>query len=448
MNFAPRAGMTWSPFKSNKTTVRAGAGIFYDWYETSIYENTIRQDGFHQYDTIIRNPGYPNPYDGGNVVVANPSIVQVGTDLNMPTVRRYSVGVEQQILSWLRMRANYFNQYGWNQFRSRNINDPVLGVRPDTTLGNITYLETTGEADSQGLDVNFNFNYQPRRLFGVFGYTIGERNNYTDGALTLPVNSNDLEAEWGPASDDIRHRIFGFFNTELFWGLRAGINYRALSGRPYNITTGFDTNLDGVINERPVGFGRNAGRLPWQSNTDMRLSWSRGFGPSRSPSGPGAAWVAAARCHARRSRRRWRWRRHDGRSDGRQRQGGAPRGLPADVQRLQPGELHQLRLRPHLGLRSAIRRRLQPARRLELGMRIGFCAGQHSLDEPLPLPWFVGVQRADSAQAGSARFFWTQELRKHRNTGTQEHRNTAYSATRRLEVLCERQGRADRRGSR
>ena len=287
LNFAPRAGMTWSPFKSNRTTVRAGVGIFYDWYETSLYENTIRQDGLHQYDTIIRNPGYPNPYDGGTVVVTAPSIVRVGNDLEMPTVRRFSVGVEQQLLGWLRMRANYFNQHGWNQFRSRNINDPVLGLRPDSTYGNITYLETTGEADSQGLDVNFNFNYQPRRLFGVFGYTIGERTNYTDSPLSLPVDSNELEAEWGPASDDIRHRIFGFFNTELFWGLRAGINYRALSGRPYNITTGFDTNLDGVINERPEGYGRNAGRLPWQSNTDLRLSWGRGFGPSRTPSGPG-----------------------------------------------------------------------------------------------------------------------------------------------------------------
>ena len=287
MNVAPRAGMTWSPFKSNKMTVRAGAGLFYDWYETSLYENTLRQDGTRQYDTIIRNPGYPNPYEGGLVQVVNPSIVQVGTDLNMPTVRRYSLGVEQQLLSWLRLRANYFNQHGWNQFRSRNVNDPVLGVRPDDTLGNITYLETTGTADSQGLDLNFNFNYQPRRLFGVFGYTIGERHNYTDSALSLPVNSNDLEAEWGPASDDIRHRFFSFINTELFWGLRAGVNFRALSGRPYNITTGFDTNLDGVINERPAGFGRNAGRLPWQSNTDLRLSWSRGLGPSRQPSGPG-----------------------------------------------------------------------------------------------------------------------------------------------------------------
>jgi hypothetical protein len=29
-NFAPRAGVAWSPFKNGKTTLRAGAGIFYD----------------------------------------------------------------------------------------------------------------------------------------------------------------------------------------------------------------------------------------------------------------------------------------------------------------------------------------------------------------------------------------------------------------------------------
>ncbi len=83
MNIAPRAGMTWSPFKSNKTTVRAGAGIFYDWYETSLYENALRQDGTRQFDTIIRNPGYPNPYlgDGVLIVPINPSIVRVGDDL-------------------------------------------------------------------------------------------------------------------------------------------------------------------------------------------------------------------------------------------------------------------------------------------------------------------------------------------------------------------------------
>lgn len=284
LNLAPRAGFSWTPFKSNKTTVRGGAGLFYDWYETSTYEQTLLVDGERQSDLIIRNPGFPDPYVGGSVVAIPASIIRAG-DLDMPTVRRFSVGVEQELTSWLRLRSNYFTQYGWNQFRARNVNAPIDGVRPDAALGNITEILSDGIAESQGIDLNLNFNYRPRRLFGVFGYTLAERQNFADSALSLPANNVDIDAEWGPAADDIRHRIFSFVTTDLFWGLRAGLNFRAQSGRPYTITTGFDANADGVVNDRPAGLGRNSERLPWQTSADLRLSWSKGIGPVRSTSG-------------------------------------------------------------------------------------------------------------------------------------------------------------------
>ncbi len=284
LNLAPRAGFSWTPFSSNKTTVRGGAGLFYDWYETSVYEQTLLVDGERQSDLIIRNPGFPNPYVGGSVVAIPANIVRAG-DLDMPTVRRYSVGVEQTLTSWLRLRANYFNQYGWNQLRARNANAPIDGVRPDSAYGNITEILSDGTAESQGIDLNLNFNYRPRRMFGMVGYTLGERQNYANSATTLPANSQDIDAEWGPAADDIRHRIFSFFTTDLGWGLRAGLNVRAMSGRPYTVTTGFDDNGDGVLNDRPDGYGRNSERLPWQTSTDLRLSWSKGFGPVRSTPG-------------------------------------------------------------------------------------------------------------------------------------------------------------------
>ena len=50
LNLAPRAGLTWSPFKNGKTTVRAGGGIFYDWLEAEVYEQTLRVDGVRQQD--------------------------------------------------------------------------------------------------------------------------------------------------------------------------------------------------------------------------------------------------------------------------------------------------------------------------------------------------------------------------------------------------------------
>ena len=44
------------------------------------------------------------------------------------------------------------------------------------------------------------------------------------------------------------------------------------SGRPYNITTGFDDNGDSVVNDRPEGVRRNTGRGPNFASLDFRLS--------------------------------------------------------------------------------------------------------------------------------------------------------------------------------
>ncbi len=46
-NWAPRAGFTWTP-RAGKTTVRGGFGIFYDWYRSELYEQTLRVDGISQ----------------------------------------------------------------------------------------------------------------------------------------------------------------------------------------------------------------------------------------------------------------------------------------------------------------------------------------------------------------------------------------------------------------
>ena len=60
-NFGPRFGVTWSPGKSGKTTLRGSAGIFYDWLSTNTYEQTLRVDGFRQQEMNIINPSYPIP---------------------------------------------------------------------------------------------------------------------------------------------------------------------------------------------------------------------------------------------------------------------------------------------------------------------------------------------------------------------------------------------------
>jgi hypothetical protein len=80
---------------------------------------------------------------------------------------------------------------------------------------------------------------------------LSKTQNDTDGGGSFPVNSYDFTGEYGRAGFDIRHRFNFFGSINLPWqvSLTPLINY--FSGRPFNIITGQDTNLDRQFTERP-----------------------------------------------------------------------------------------------------------------------------------------------------------------------------------------------------
>jgi hypothetical protein len=278
-NFAPRAGLAWSPFKDGKTTIRAGAGIFYDWFATTIFEQTLRVDGRRQRDIVIQNPCYPDPLSCGSEVRLPPSRIQVDPDLKMPYVAQASLGVQRELFAGTQLRVNYFYQRGYNLLRGHNINAPVPGGgRPDPTAGNITQIESVAYSKNHTLLVGLNFNNMKRRILASINYLLAKNTNEADSPFSLPADNFDLAAERGPAITDARHRVFGLFNTQLFYGLSLGTLFNYSSATPYNITTGFDDNGDSVINDRPRGVGRNSARGSSQWNLSARLSWGFGFG--------------------------------------------------------------------------------------------------------------------------------------------------------------------------
>jgi hypothetical protein len=206
----------------------------------------------------------------------------------MPQITRASFGVEHALTSWAQFRSNYFIQRTNDEFRAVNLNAAANGVVPFPDLGIITYVDAIGEAKSQGVDLSMNLNYAPKRIFGAINYRLAKAMNDGDSATSLPVSGDDLAAEWGPSRGDVRHRIFGFVTVPLVYGFRTNLNMRYESGQPYNITTGFDDNGDGVINDRPLGVGRNSARGDGQLNVDLRLGWQKSVGQARGgDQGPG-----------------------------------------------------------------------------------------------------------------------------------------------------------------
>lgn len=276
-NFAPRLGVAWSPFRDGKTTIRAGAGIFYYWFAPNTFEQTLRVDGERQYDIVVQTPGFPDPLNGGLASALPPGRIQRDPILPMPYIESASVGVEKEVGLRFHIRAAYFYQRGVHSLRGHNINAPVPGLgRPDPTLGNVDQIESTANSTLHLLNVNIsNFS---KRFTWLVNYMLSESINETDGPLSLPADNNNLRGERGPAPGDSRNRLFAMVNLGLFKGLRLGALSHFNTATPYNLTTGRDDNRDSVSNDRPPGVGRNSARGAAEFDLSTRLSWGFGFG--------------------------------------------------------------------------------------------------------------------------------------------------------------------------
>jgi hypothetical protein len=295
-NLMPRVGFTWTPV-GNRTAIRGGYGLFYDWYESNLYDQTLRVNGIAQRDLLILNPGYPDPSSGLMADVQPGGRIQASPDLEMPSVHQMSIGVERQVGQNMSVQASYQMLRGRNLMRSININAPdALGIRPDPTVGTVTQFDSTGRSQSDRVELRATFRVPQRNTFMNVNYTLGQVKNHADGATTLPANNLDPDAEWGPSRQDIRHRIQGQINVPLFYGVRTNVNFQAQSASPYTMTTGRDDNRDGVVNDRPAGVGRNTerGASTWTMNLNITKQIALG-GPRDGQGGGGGGFPGGGR---------------------------------------------------------------------------------------------------------------------------------------------------------
>jgi len=288
LHLAPRGGIAWSPFKSGKTTIRGGGGVFYDWLDAQAYEQGVQLDGMHQQIETIVQPGYPDVTRGGRAVVLPAGRMQFAPDLKQPQLAEAIAGVEQTLPGEVRVNAMYIRRRGSNLLRGVNVNAPLPnGLRPDPASGTVTEIQSVGRSQLDAISVNVNYARPQQRIFLAANYTVGRSLDEADSLFSLPANNYDPAAERGPALGYPQHRFMSMVNLPLRKRFRLGTSLRAQSALPYNITTGRDDNRDTVSNDRPAGVTRNAGRGRAQVDLGLRLSWGVGFGgPAAPPAGP------------------------------------------------------------------------------------------------------------------------------------------------------------------
>jgi hypothetical protein len=289
-SIGPRFGVTYAPFKSGKTSLRASWGIFYEWFGSGIYEQSLRVDGFRQQDLTVTNPAFSETPDLSQATVtAKPTRYLVDPNLTMSRNQRVSAGIDQTITPRMRVSATYAYTQIEHSFRGENLNTPVNGVRPDPNFANVIRVVSDGAGRQHTLSVNGSWlfaasspqlqqaRFNIRRGSLNFGYgTARVRNNY-DGPFQPPA-TGDIANEWGPSGGDVRQRLNFGINSSAVKNMNVGISVNASTGSPYNITSGADTNGDLFFNDRPAGYGRNAGRGKGQYTVNGNLSYNFTFG--------------------------------------------------------------------------------------------------------------------------------------------------------------------------
>jgi hypothetical protein len=281
---SPRVGVTYVPWESRKTVFRAAYGLFYDMFAVNFF---TANTGFANGGAlgVGNNPGGETPVfsitqrrftiqDGVPVFGTTPQppygAFAVSQDLELPYVEHFNVNVEQQIGPATAIQIGYVGTRGHRLAVMRDINAPVpsaAGVaqarRPFNALypelAAINELESIGRSSYNSLQMSLIQNNW-RGLSGRLNYTLGHAmDNASEARNTLPMDSRNLDLDWGNAAFDIRHVLTGGFTYSLpaFSKSRLGDGWQVnvvatfQSGTPFNVTTGADTSGTGDRADRP-----------------------------------------------------------------------------------------------------------------------------------------------------------------------------------------------------
>ncbi len=283
-DLSPRAGFTFTPSESRKTVIRGGWGLFYDMFAVNFFTaNTSFANGGAL--GVGNNPGGTSPVfsitqtkfniaDGVPVFGTTPNppygAFAVSQDLKLPYVINFNANVQQQLAPTMIAQIGYVGTRGHRLGLMRDINAPApraggvsQAARPYNalypTLAAINQLESIGSSEYNSLQMSL-IQSSWHGLSGRLNYTLSHaRDNGSEARNTLPMNSADINADWGNAAFDVRHVVTAGFTYSLptMGGGRLGDGWQIntiahfQSGRPFNITTGADTDGTGDRQDRP-----------------------------------------------------------------------------------------------------------------------------------------------------------------------------------------------------
>jgi len=258
-NFAPRVGFNYSTL-NGKLSFHAGYGIYYDRIVLQLITLERGLDG-RALPVAVRAgnaltapngmpifldqnghfvPGAPtfsNPFTGFVLPGAGASGINIiDNSMQNPMVQQSNLGLQWEFARNYVLRADYLHNFGTHFIIGRNIgvvNNPVVGG-PDRVVN----LESSVKTFYDGLLLSVE-----KRINNHFGfrasYTLSKSFNYAnDDQIPFsngPIDSNNLQLEFGPTPNDQRHRFAAAATFEMPHGVRMSTILTLASGVPMDI---------------------------------------------------------------------------------------------------------------------------------------------------------------------------------------------------------------------
>ncbi|HUK89559.1 MAG TPA: TonB-dependent receptor, partial [Blastocatellia bacterium] len=274
-DFAPRLSFAYTPFGSQKTVIRGGAGVFYDRTGPSPISDLLLLNGSRLRMYVLSDPGFPDPLSGGASLTGQPvSVTRLDPGFKTPYTIQYSVGVERQLTKASTLSLTYQGSRGIDRFRSRDINAPLPPfylARPDPDFGVIRQIEASGRSLGESIEAAFRGRIS-KYFTGMAQYRLAWAYDNTSGITAYPANNYELSGEWGRSDWDRRHRFELMGNFTPGKQFNVGLAVSLYTGAPYTETTGTDLFNDGFANDRPPGVARNSLQGPGYADLDLRCS--------------------------------------------------------------------------------------------------------------------------------------------------------------------------------